>query len=171
MRHRRVNPISQASSCMVVAFVMWSTVGPYVGPHQRFSDASQTLLAISGYPDSVTRGGGANSVEAAWHRVMARVFFLLWPLFRAPRHWFLESFLLSAPGVQSVFFLLRSVGAATFRRGQSKKKHYPECFFLLRPRGKAGEGEAPCRHGARAKIKTPPRFFFFAAAPPGLFRQ
>ena len=47
-------------------------------------------------------------------------------------------------------------------RGQSKKKNTAQgvFFFLLRPRGKAGEGEAPCRHGARAKKKTPPRVFF-----------
>ena len=130
----------------------------------------------------------------------ARVFFfLLWPLFaRAPRHWFLENFLLSAPGVQSVVFLLRSVGRRDLSagpeqkkktpprvfffcsghgerqgkekprwapaRGQSKKKNTTRgvFFFLLRPRGKAREGEAPlgtgtgpeqkknhpCRHGA-----------------------
>ena len=94
------------------------------------------------------------------------VFFLLWPLFaRALRHWFLENILLSAPGVCKVFFLLRSVGRATFQRGQAraKKNTTQGVFCLLRPRGKAGEGEAPCRHGARAK--TPPRENFFAAAP------
>ena len=91
------------------------------------------------------------------------VFFLLWPLFaRAPRHWFLENFLLSAPGVQSVFFLLRSVGRRDLSAGpEQKKKHHPGCFFfLLRPRGKAGEGEARCWPGC---------FFccgpFFARAP------
>ena len=96
-----------------------------------------------------------------------RCFFLLWPLFaRAPRHWFLEFFLLSAPGVQSVFFCCAPLGAATFRRGQSKKKTPPRVFFfLLRPRGKAGEGEAPCRHGARAKKNTTQGVVFFAAAP------
>ena len=57
------------------------------------------------------------------------------------------------------FFCCAPLGAATFRRGQSKKKkkHHPGCFFLLRPRGKAGEGEAPC----------PWVVFFFAAAPRG----
>ena len=75
-------------------------------------------------------------------------FFLLWPLFaRAPRHWFLEFFLLSAPGVQSVVFCCAPLGAATFRRGQSKKQTSPRVsFFLLRPR-KAGEGEAPLGAG------------------------
>ena len=91
------------------------------------------------------------------------VFFLLWPLFaRAPRHWFLENFLLSAPGVQSVFFFVALRWAPRpFGGARAKKKTPPRVFFfLLRPRGKAGEGEAPCRHGARAKKKTPPRVFF-----------
>ena len=50
---------------------------------------------------------------------------------------------------------------------EPKKNTSPGCFFfLLRPRGKAGEGEAPCRHGARAKKKRHhPGCFFFAAAP------
>ena len=96
-------------------------------------------------------------------------FFLLWPLFaRAPRHWFLEIFLLSAPGVQSVFFFgCAPLGAATFRRGQSKKKNTTPCvvfFFAL----------APCRHGAspspafprgRSKKKTPWVVFFFLLRP------
>ena len=50
-------------------------------------------------------------------------------------------------------------------RGQSKKKTPPRVlfFFLLRPRGKAGEGEAPLgrRHGARAKKRTPPMVICF----------
>ena len=92
-------------------------------------------------------------------------FFLLWPLFaRAPRHWFLENFLLSAPGVQSVFFCCAPLGAATFRRGQSKKKTPPRVFsFLLRPRG--WRSPVGSRHGARAKKKTPPRVFFFCCGP------
>ena len=65
-----------------------------------------------------------------------------------------------------VFFLLRSVGRRDLSAGpEQKKKHHPGCFFLLRPRGKAGEGEAPCRHGARAKKNTTQGAFFFAAAP------
>ena len=75
--------------------------------------------------------------------------------------------------VQSVFFLLRSVGRRDLSAGpEQKKKHHPGCFFfLLRPRGKAGEGEAPCRHGASPspafprgrskKKKTPPWVVFF----------
>ena len=63
-------------------------------------------------------------------------FFLLWPVFaRAPRHWFLENFLLSAPGVQSVFFFVA-------------------LRWAPRPFG-----------GARAKKKTPPRVFFFCSGP------
>ena len=174
MRHRRVNPISQASSCMVVAFVMWSTVGPYVGPHQRFSDASQTLLAISGYPDSVTRGGGANSVEAAWHRVMARVFFVVVaPFCSCPASLVSRIFFAVGPGcAKCFFFLLRSVGAATFRRGQSKKKHHPECFFFAPAPGKGRGRRSPVPARGQSKNKnTTQGVFFFAAAPPGLFRQ
>ena len=109
---------------------------------------------------------------------MARVFFfLLWPLFaRAPRHWFLENFLLSAPGVQSVFFFCCApLGAATFRRGQSKKKNTMQgvfffllwvvFFFLLWPR--AGTGlllPLPFR-GAGAKKNTLGGVFFFCCGP------
>ena len=95
-------------------------------------------------------------------------FFLLWPLFaRAPRHWFLENFLLSAPGVQSVFVVVALRWAPRpFGGARAKKKNTTQgVLFLLRPRGKAGEGEAPCRHGARAKKKTPPRVFFFCSGP------
>ena len=80
------------------------------------------------------------------------VFFLLWPLFaRAPRHWFLENFLLSAPGVQSVFFLLRSVGRRDLSAGPEQKKKTPPrvFFFLLWPRRKVA---AP--NGAQQKKNT-----------------
>ena len=143
-------------------------------------------------------------------------FFLLWPLFaRAPRHWFLENFLLSAPGVQSVFFLLRSVGRRDLSAGPEQKKKHPGCFFFFccgpgerqgkeKPRWKPARGQskkknttqgvfffaaAPAkgkgrrspvgsRHGAHSLTvgwgdfgKARVVFFFFAAAPPGLFRQ
>ena len=97
-------------------------------------------------------------------------FFLLWPLFaRAPRHWFLENFLLSAPGVQSVFFVVAlrwGQGEAPLEAGtgpeQKKNTTQGVSFFLLRPRGKAGEGEAPL---GGAKKKHPGWCFFFALAP------
>ena len=129
------------------------------------------------------------------------VFFFLWPLFaRAPRHWFLENFLLSAPGVQSVFFCCAPLGAATFRRGKkknttqgvfffapapgkgkgrrspvgrrhgarAKKKHHPGCFFAAAPaKSKRRRSPVGRRHGARAKKKTPPRVFFFLLRPRG----
>ena len=74
----------------------------------------------------------------------------------------LETFLLSAPGVQSVFFCCAPLGAATFRRGQSKKNTTQGVFFWLRPRRKAREGEAPlgAGHGARAKKNTTQGDFF-----------
>ena len=60
-----------------------------------------------------------------------------------------RKFFAVGPGCAKCFFCCAPLGAATFRRGQSKKKHTTRVFFvLLRPRGKAGEGEAPCRHGA-----------------------
>ena len=104
-------------------------------------------------------------------------FFFLWLLFaRAPRHWFLENFLLSAPGVQRVFFfLLRSVGRRDLSAGPAQKKNTTQgvFFFLLRPRGKAGDAQAHVHVralGGRCKKKKHYAgvvFFFFAAAPPG----
>ena len=96
-------------------------------------------------------------------------FFLLWPLFaRAPRHWFLENFLLSAPGVQSVFFLLRSVGRRDLSAGPEQKKKTPPRVFFFAPapgKGKGRRSPVGRRHGARAKKKTPPRVFFFCCGP------
>ena len=112
------------------------------------------------------------------------VFLWLWPLFaRAPRHWFLENFLLSAPGVQSVFFFVALRWAPRpFGGARAKKKNTTQGFFLLRPRRKAREGEAPLEAGTgpeQKKITTQGVFlfccgpartgvvFFFAVAPPG----
>ena len=68
--------------------------------------------------------------------------------------------------MQSVFFVALRWAPRPFGGARAKKKkHHPGCFVLLRPRGKAGEGEAPCRHGARAKKNTTQGAFFFAAAP------
>ena len=89
------------------------------------------------------------------------VFFLLWPLFaRAPRHWFLENFLLSAPGVQSVFFLLRSVGRRDLSAGPEQKKKTPPrvFFFLLRRRDFSAGPE-------QKKKKRPGWCFFFCCGP------
>ena len=111
----------------------------------------------------------------------ARVFFfLLWPLFaRAPRHWFLENFLLSAPGVQSVFFLLRSVGRRDLSAGPEQKKNTTQgVFFLLRPGERQGKEKPragaqrgfsfPCLSpGPEQKKNTLGGVFFFAAAPRG----
>ena len=87
---------------------------------------------------------------------------MLWPLFaRGPRHWFLENFLLSAPGVQSVFFCCASLGAATFRRGQNRKKTPPGCFFFAPAPGK-GRGRrspVPARGHSKKKKHHPGCFF------------
>ena len=97
-------------------------------------------------------------------------FFFCGPFFaRAPRHWFREICLLSAPGVQSVFFFValrwapRPFGGARAK----KKKHHPGCFFFA---------PAPCRRptglllplpfpGAGATKNTLGGVFFFALAP------
>ena len=98
-------------------------------------------------------------------------FFLLWPLFaRAPRHWFLENFLLSAPGVQSVFFLLRSVGRRDLSAGPEQKKTPPRVFFFFcsgpgERQGKEKPRWAPAR--GQSKKKTPPRVCFFFCCGPG----
>ena len=152
MRHRRVNPISQASSCMVVAFVMWSTVGPYVGPHQRFSDASQTLLAISGYPDSVTRGGGANSVEAAWHRVMARVFFFVVAPFSCPASLVSRVFFAVGPGCAKCFFFCCAPWAPRpFGGARAKKNTTQSVFFCSGPGERQGKEKPRAGTGPEQK--------------------
>ena len=86
------------------------------------------------------------------------IFFGCGPFLLVPRVIGFQKIFCCRPRVCKVFFFCCApLGAATFRRGQSKKKTPPRVFFcLLRPRGKAGEGEAPCRHGARAKERTPP---------------
>ena len=65
--------------------------------------------------------------------------------------------------MQSVFFLLRSVGRRDLSAGPEQKKNTTQgVFFLLRPRGKAREGEAPLEAGTGPEQKkTPPRVLFF----------
>ena len=116
------------------------------------------------------------------------VFFLLWPLFaRAPRHWFLEISLLSAPGVQSVFFVaLRWASPRPFGGARAKENTTQGVVFCSGPgerqgkeKPRAGTGPeqkkktgkekprwAPAR--GQSKKKTPPRvFFFFLLRPRG----
>ena len=96
-------------------------------------------------------------------------FLLLWPLFaRAPRHWFLENVLLSAPGVQSVFFFVALRWAPRpFGGARAKIKHHPGFLFFAPPPGKGRGRRSPVPARGQSKKKTPPRvfFFFFAAAP------
>ena len=80
-------------------------------------------------------------------------FFCLWPLFaRAPRRWFLEHFLLSAPGVQSVFFLLRSVERRDLSAGPEQKKTPPRVLFFAPAPGK-GRGRRRPRAGTGPEQK------------------
>ena len=93
-------------------------------------------------------------------------FFVVAPFCSCPASLVSRKFFAVGPGcAKCFFFCCAPLGAVTFRRGQSKKKTPPRVLFLLRPRGKAGEGEAPCRHGARAKKKNTTQGFFFAPAP------
>ena len=82
------------------------------------------------------------------------------------------------PGCAKRFFCCAPLGAATFRRGQrspvpargqSKKKtnkHHLGCFFLLRPRRKAREGEAPLGAGTGPEQKKSTiQVFFFCSGP------
>ena len=93
------------------------------------------------------------------------MFFLLWPLFaRAPCHWFLENFLLSAPGVQSVFFVALRWAPRPFGGARAKKNTPPGCFLFCSGPGERQGKEKPRWARARAK-KTPPRVFFFLLWP------
>ena len=69
------------------------------------------------------------------------------------------------------FFLLRSVGRRDLSAGpeQKKKNTTQGVFFLLRPRGKAREGEAPLEAGTgpAAKKTTPTSGVFFLLRPRG----
>ena len=102
--------------------------------------------------------------EAAEHG--QGVFFCCGPFARAPRHWFLENFLLSAPGVQSVFFCCAPLGAATFRRGQSKnKKTPPRVFFFFAPAPGKGRGRRSPRAGTGPEQKKHHPGWFFLLRP------
>ena len=71
-------------------------------------------------------------------------FFVVAPFCSCPASLVSRIFFAVGPGCAKCFFLLRSVGRRDLSAGpEQKKKHHPGCFFfLLRPRGKAGEGEA-----------------------------
>ena len=84
-------------------------------------------------------------------------FFVVAPFCSCPASRVSRKFFAVGPGVQSVFFFVALRWAS--RRGQSKKKHHPGCFFFCSGLGR--------RHGARAKKKTPPRVFFFLLRPRG----
>ena len=67
--------------------------------------------------------------------------------------------------IQGVFFFFAAAPAKGKGRrspvgrrhgARAKKKHHPGCFFLLRPRGKAGEGEAPLGAGTGPEQKKTP---------------
>ena len=97
-------------------------------------------------------------------------FFVVAPFCSCPASLVSRKFFAVGPGcAKCFFFCCAPLGAATFRRGQSKKKTPPRVFvFLLRPRRKAREGEAPLGAGTgpEQKKNTPPsRVFFFLLRP------
>ena len=98
-------------------------------------------------------------------------FFVVAPFCSCPASLVSRNFLLSAPGVQSVFFLLRSVGRRDLSAGPEQKKNTTQGVFFFAPapgKGKGRRSPVGSRHGARAKKKHHPGcFFFFAAAAPG----
>ena len=76
-----------------------------------------------------------------------------------------RKFFAVGPGCAKCFFCCAPLGAATFRRGQSKKKTPPRVFFfLLWPRAGTGLLLPLPFPGAGAKKKTPWVVLFFAAA-------
>ena len=90
-------------------------------------------------------------------------FFFVAPFCSCPASLVSRKFFAVGPGCAKCFFFCAPLGAATFRRGQSKKKTTPRVFFfLLRPRGKAGEGEVSLGAGTgpEQKKKHHPGCFF-----------
>ena len=67
------------------------------------------------------------------------------------------------------FFVALRWAPRPFGGASAKKKNTTQgVFFFCSGRGKAGEAEAPCRHGARAeKKKHHPGCFFFCSGPRG----
>ena len=93
-------------------------------------------------------------------------FFLLWPLFaRAPRHRFLEIFLLSGPGVQSVFVFVALRWAPRPFGGVRAKKNTTQGVFFFAPAPGKGRGRRSPEPARGQSKKHQPGCFFFAAAP------
>ena len=81
-----------------------------------------------------------------------------------------RKFFAVGPRCAKCFFCCAPLGAATFRRGQSKKKTPPRVFFFFAPAPGKGRGRrSPVgrRHGARAKKKNTAQGVFFFCSGPG----
>ena len=102
-----------------------------------------------------------------WARVF---FFIVAPLCSCPVSLVSRIFFAVGPGCAKCFFLCCApLGAA----GQSKR-NTPPSFFLLRPRRKAGEGEAPLGAGTGPEQKnntTHGWCFFFCSGPAEMSRR
>ena len=96
-------------------------------------------------------------------------FFFVAPFCSCPASLVSRKFFAVGPGcAKCVFFVALRWAPRPFGGARQKKKHHPGCFFfLLRPRGKAREGEAPLEAGTgpEQKKKHHPGCVFFAAAP------
>ena len=77
-----------------------------------------------------------------------------------------RKFFAVVPGCAKLFFFCCALlGAATFRRARAKKTPPRVCIFLLRPRRKAGEGEAPLGAGTGPEQKKTPWVVVFLLWP------
>ena len=98
-------------------------------------------------------------------------FFCCGPFLLVPRVIGLRIFFAVGPGCAKCFFFVALRWAPRpFGGARAKKKTPPRVFFLLRPRGKAGEGEAPLGAGTGPEQKnntTQGVFFFFVCCGPG----
>ena len=96
-------------------------------------------------------------------------FFLLWPLFcSCPASLVSRNFFAVGPGcAKSFFFCCAPLGAATFRRGQSKKKKTPPrvLFFFAPAPGKGRGRRSPVPTRGQSKKKNTTQGVFFCCGP------
>ena len=96
-------------------------------------------------------------------------FFVVAPFCSCPASLVSRKFFAVGPGCAKCFvFCCAPLGAATFRRGQSKKKNTTQgVFFCSGPGERQGKEKPRADTGPEQKKKTPPRVFFFCGAQRG----
>ena len=95
-------------------------------------------------------------------------FFVVAPFCSCPASLVSRKFLAVGPGcAKCFFFCCAPLGAATFRRGQSKKNNTTQGVFFCSGPGECKGRRSPVgrRHGATAKKKHHPGCFFFCCGP------